>query len=106
MVAWLNETAAEGVFHTDRLPLLYPPAAEFADVASGLIALSVSKTPRDYVLWFRPEVIRTVTWAGDPNKPVETFLGGERVSPRKSFAAWRESVSCIRTPGAAGRWKQ
>jgi two-component system, chemotaxis family, sensor kinase Cph1 len=92
LVAWLNDTAAEGVFHTDRLPLLYPPAAEFADVASGLIALSVSKTPRDYVLWFRPEVIRTVTWAGDPNKPVETTMDGQRISPRKSFAAWRESV--------------
>lgn len=92
LVAWLNETAVEGVFHTDRLPLLYHPAVDFADVASGLIALSVSKTPRDYVLWFRPEVIRTVTWAGDPNKPVETVDGGQRVSPRKSFAAWRESV--------------
>ena len=92
LVAWLNETTAKGVFHTDRLPLLYPAAAKFADVASGLIALSVSKTPRDYVLWFRPEVIRTVTWAGDPNKPVETFQDGQRVSPRKSFAAWRESV--------------
>ena len=90
LVAWLNETAADGVFHTDRLPLLYPPAAEFADVASGLTALSVSKTPRDYVLWFRPEVIHTVTWAGDPNKPVETANGGQRISPRKSFAAWRE----------------
>ncbi len=92
LVAWLNETVAEGVFHTDRLPLLYPPAAGFADVASGLIALSVSKTPRDYVLWFRPEVIRTVTWAGDPNKPVETIDGGQRLSPRKSFSAWRELV--------------
>jgi two-component system, chemotaxis family, sensor kinase Cph1 len=92
LVAWLNETAADGIFHTDRLPLLYPPAAEFAEVASGLIALSVSKTPRDYVLWFRPEVLRTVTWAGDPNKPVETIDGGQRLSPRKSFSAWRESV--------------
>ncbi len=92
LVAWLNETAVEGVFHTDRLSLLYAPAALFADVASGLIALSVSKTPRDYVLWFRPEVIRTVTWAGDPSKPVETVDGGQRLSPRKSFSAWRESV--------------
>ncbi|MFZ1107296.1 MAG: GAF domain-containing protein [Rhodomicrobium sp.] len=98
LVAWLNETVADGVFHTDKLPLLYPPAAEFADVASGLIALSVSKTPRDYVLWFRPEAIRTVTWAGDPNKPVETAAGGERVSPRKSFAAWRESVRSHSNP--------
>jgi two-component system, chemotaxis family, sensor kinase Cph1 len=92
LVAWLNETAVEGVFHTDSLPLLYPPAAEFADVASGLIALSVSKTPRDYVFWFRPEVIRTIMWAGNPKKPVETVDGGGRISPRKSFAPWRESV--------------
>jgi two-component system, chemotaxis family, sensor kinase Cph1 len=86
LVAWLNETAADGVLHTDRLPALYPPASQFADVASGLIALSLSKTPRDYVLWFRPEAIRTVTWAGDPNGSVQ------HPSPRKSFAAWRESV--------------
>ncbi len=98
LVAWLNDTAADGIFHTDRLPQLYPPAAEFADIASGLIALSVSKTPRDYVLWFRQEVIRTVTWAGDPNKPVETIDGGQRLSPRKSFAAWRQSVKLHSRP--------
>ncbi len=92
LVAWLNETAADGVFFTDQLPLLYPPAAEFADVATGLVALSVSKTPPDYVLWFRPEVIHTVTWAGDPHKPIETVNVGERISPRKSFDAWRELV--------------
>ncbi len=92
LVAWLNETAADGVFCTDQLPLLYPPAAEYAEVATGLIALSVSKTPRDYVLWFRPEVIHTVTWAGDPHKPIGAVNAGERISPRKSFVAWRELV--------------
>jgi two-component system, chemotaxis family, sensor kinase Cph1 len=98
LVAWLNETAADGIFYTDRLPQLYPRAAEFADVACGLFALSVSKTPRDYVLWFRPEVIRTVTWAGDPNRPVETIDGGHRLTPRKSFSAWRESVKLRSRP--------
>lgn len=92
LVAWLNETAADGVFHTDHLPLDYPPAAAFADVACGLIALSVSRSPRDYVLWFRPEVERTVTWGGDPNKPVEAGPDEDRLSPRKSFAAWQELV--------------
>jgi signal transduction histidine kinase len=33
-------------------------------------------------------VIQTVTWAGDPRKPAE----GERISPRKSFAAWKQTV--------------
>ncbi len=92
LVAWLNETGGEGVFHTDKLPRLYPPSALFADVASGLIALSVSKTPRDYILWFRPEAIRTVALAGAPNKAVETANKSQRLSPRKSFSACRELV--------------
>jgi len=90
LVTWLNATVKEGVFCTDCLPLLYPPAESFADKASGLLALSVSKTPCDYVLWFRPEVIRTVKWAGNPNKPA--VHDGELLTPRKSFAAWQESV--------------
>jgi signal transduction histidine kinase len=98
LVAWLNNTAADGVYHTDHLPLEYPPAVAFADVASGLIALSVSKTPRDYLLWFRPEVVRTVTWGGDPNKPVEARPDANRLSPRKSFVAWRESVKLHARP--------
>jgi signal transduction histidine kinase len=56
------------------------------------MALSVSKVARDYVLWFRPEVIRNVTWAGNPSKPVEFGPDGEFLTPRKSFAAWKESV--------------
>ena len=92
LVDWLHEKVPEGVFETVRLPLVYPPAEAFADTASGLIALSVSKTPRDYVLWFRPEAIRTVTWGGNPNKPAEPGPNSERLAPRKSFAAWTQSV--------------
>jgi len=92
LVAWLNKNVAEGVYFTDRLPQVYPPAAQFSDVASGIVALSVSKFPRDYVLWFRPEAVRTVTWAGNPAKPVEHGPNGARLTPRKSFDEWRESV--------------
>ena len=70
---------------TDRLPLAYPPAEAFADGASGLIALSVSKTPHDYVLWFRREIVGTVTWAGNPDKPGETGPDGDRLTPRKKL---------------------
>lgn len=90
LVRWLNATVKEGVFHTECLSGLYPPARAFAGTASGILALSVSRTPRDYVIWFKPEVVHTVTWAGDPHKPVEP--GAERISPRKSFAAWKERV--------------
>jgi chemotaxis family two-component system sensor kinase Cph1 len=90
LVIWLNATVKEGVFSTDCLPPLYPLAQSFAEKACGILALSVSKAPRDYILWFRPEVIRTMDWAGNPNKP--SAHDGELLTPRKSFAAWRESV--------------
>jgi chemotaxis family two-component system sensor kinase Cph1 len=100
LCAWLGETQPDGVFATDRLPGLHPPASAFAEDASGLLALSVSRSPRDYVLWFRPEIVRTVTWAGDPAKPVEVGPDGEaRLSPRKSFAAWAQTMR-----GSARPW--
>ena len=88
LVLWLNQNMTEGVLHTEYLSSLYPRAAAFADTASGMLALSVSRSPRDYVIWFKPEVIQTVNWAGDPRKPMDD----ERISPRKSFQAWQQTV--------------
>jgi chemotaxis family two-component system sensor kinase Cph1 len=88
---WLNEQQSEGVFATTHLADVYPAARAFLDRGAGLLALSVSRQPRDYVMWFLPEVVRTVKWAGDPNKPVTSGPLGERLSPRKSFAAWTET---------------
>ena len=90
-----------GVFATDRLGELWPPAAAFADVGSGLIALSISVEPRDFMLWFRPEAIKTVSWAGDPAKPVVAGPNGDRLTPRKSFEAWSEEVRGRSTPWRA-----
>jgi light-regulated signal transduction histidine kinase (bacteriophytochrome) len=92
LLAWLSSSAPEGVFMTDCLSAHFPPAKDYAKTASGLLALSVSRTPRDYVLWFRPEASRTVTWAGNPDKPVGIADDGVRIGPRKSFAAWKETV--------------
>ena len=89
LVDWLNATAPTGVFHTNALPLIYPPAVAFAGVASGVLALSLSRRPQDYVIWFRQEVVEKVTWAGAPEKIVSNEPGA-RLSPRKSFAAWQE----------------
>jgi two-component system, chemotaxis family, CheB/CheR fusion protein len=46
--------------------------------------------PRDYVLWFRPEIGRTVRWAGDPTKPTKVDRHGVRLTPRGSFAEFLE----------------
>jgi len=53
----------------------------------------LSRPPRQFMLWFRPEIAQTVTWGGNPDKPVEiTPDGPDRLSPRRSFGAWRQDV--------------
>ncbi len=91
---WLTRKMGdfEGVYSTDRLSEEFPPAKAYANVASGLLAVSVSREPRDFVLWFRPEVVQSVRWGGDPRKPVEVGPNGTRLTPRKSFEAWSETV--------------
>ena len=61
-------------------------------VASGLLAAPVSNTPGEYLLWFRPELIRMVTWGGDPLKPVIIGDNPSDLSPRRSFAKWHQLV--------------
>jgi two-component sensor histidine kinase/CheY-like chemotaxis protein len=41
---------------------------------------------------FRSELIRSVRCAGDPHKPVEYGPNGPRLTPRESFAEWKELV--------------
>lgn len=88
----LNGTAAGRVFATDHIGALIPDAEAFADTAAGLLAIPVSRSPRDYVVLFRSELIRSVRWAGDPHKPVEYGPNGPRLTPRESFAEWKELV--------------
>lgn len=81
------------IYFTDALAREYPPAAAFASVASGVLAFPLSRTRRSLMVWFRPETIQTVRWAGDPyDKPTVVGPHGPRLTPRHSFALFRESV--------------
>jgi len=88
----LNAMAAGKIFATDRLADTLPAAAEYDDVAAGVLAIPISRRPRDYVLLFRQEKIRTVKWAGDPHKPAQLGPNGPRLTPRKSFELWSQEV--------------
>jgi light-regulated signal transduction histidine kinase (bacteriophytochrome) len=87
---------------TDRLPEQYPPARALTATAAGLLAVRLSRRRPEYVMWFRPEQIQTVHWAGDPGKPVEidSTEGAIRLMPRTSFAIWKQSVAGHSLPRA------
>lgn len=93
IVDWLSRTQShDDVFYTACLAAEMPGAEAFADTASGLLAVSISQLHPSYVLWFRPEVVQTVNWGGDPRKPVSQEPEGLRLHPRKSFEMWKETV--------------
>jgi two-component system, chemotaxis family, sensor kinase Cph1 len=101
LVAWLSEHMVGDVFVTGSLPEMYEPARQFKDVASGLLAISLSSDKTNYLLWFRPEVIQTTTWGGDPTKSVVLEKEEMRLHPRKSFEAWKETIHMTSLP-----WQQ
>ena len=93
MADWMGTTDITAFLETSQLPNLYPPAEEFRAVGAGLLAVVLSRELNEYLFWFKPERVREVSWAGNPNKPV-TFgdNGVGRISPRTSFATWTEMV--------------
>lgn len=97
LVEWLN-SISRPLFSTEFLSSHYKPATDFAATASGMMAVGLSRVPRDYVLWFRPELGRTVRWAGNPSKPTKTDRHGARLTPRGSFAEWLEVTKMQATP--------
>lgn len=90
---WLADNNHNEVFHSETFPHLVPDAEAYQAGATGVLAISISKLYRSYVIWFRKEVIQTVTWSGDPAKPVEAGADGSmKIHPRKSFEAWQQIV--------------
>jgi chemotaxis family two-component system sensor kinase Cph1 len=88
---WVEKREPVRPFSTESLGALFPRARSASDVASGLLTFALPGAPRRRLLWFRPEIIKTVNWGGDPTKPVAADFA-ERLRPRRSFALWREEV--------------
>lgn len=98
LLEWLRNNTVDEVFYTHSLPHIYPPALSFKNVASGLLVISLS--PESYILWFQPELIQTVNWGGNPNEAfsVDKLAGIDKLSPRKSFKLWVETVKLTSLP--------
>ncbi|GGY79399.1 histidine kinase [Pseudoduganella plicata] len=92
LIGWLDQHTHGDLYHTDRLAEQFPAARAFQDRASGLLAMPISRIHKHYLLWFRAEFVHTVDWAGNPHDK-ETVPGApQQLSPRTSFASWRETI--------------
>lgn len=97
LAAWLGArpelSGARPFYATACLARDYPAGAEFADVASGVLAVPLARRAQGMLLWFRPETIQTIHWGGNPHdKPAVPGPHGPRLTPRVSFEIFTESV--------------
>ncbi|GJM29052.1 MAG: histidine kinase [Cyclobacteriaceae bacterium] len=93
LVEWLQKNSKQDIFQTYKLSSLWQEAAEFNHVGAGILAIRINEKSREYIIWFRPEIITKVNWGGNPSKPVALSGNGEqKLSPRKSFQKWTEQI--------------
>jgi light-regulated signal transduction histidine kinase (bacteriophytochrome) len=89
IVDWLAQQK-DDLFVTSSLHDVMPDGEAFKDTASGVLAIAISQIHKSYVVWFRPEVLRTLKWGGEPIKAIAP--GIPQMHPRKSFETWSQTV--------------
>lgn len=95
---WLDEQPRTPLYATASLGIDIPAFSDLIKVASGIAVTPISSNPGEYLIWFRPERIHTVTWGGDPLSPVVIGSDPSDLSPRRSFAQWHQLVEGTSEP--------
>ncbi|MES2689386.1 MAG: ATP-binding protein, partial [Bacteroidota bacterium] len=79
-------------FSTSKLAAIYKDADSLCNTAAGIIYHSMGNNLNTAIMWFRPETIYEIAWAGDPAKAIVKDENG--LHPRKSFQLWKEVIKC------------
>ncbi|MEM9439268.1 MAG: GAF domain-containing protein [Pseudomonadota bacterium] len=99
--AWLDQQPRSPVIATKSLGQDHTSFDHLSHVAAGVIATPLSRSAGDYLIWFRPERVKTITWGGNPFKPVEIGNDPADLSPRRSFSQWHQQVE-----GTSDSWTE
>ncbi|WP_315782132.1 HWE histidine kinase domain-containing protein [Bradyrhizobium sp. SZCCHNPS1003] len=101
LIGFINRTSPGRICASAEIAKVYAAGEAFRDRAAGFLAVPISRTPRDCLIFFRREVLRSVNWAGDPNKTYAEGPLGPRLTPRKSFELWQQTVAGQSKPWSA-----
>lgn len=101
VMQWIDQQSFDGLFSCSSVARANSALDSLTPSASGVLAVRLSTSRPEYLMWFRREQLLSVTWAGDPSKPV---IGDDplELSPRRSFAAWSEIVRGTALPWSNG----
>jgi len=92
LILWIEGKSFVNVFATNNLSDVYEDANHYSDIASGLLVIPINPSQGDFIVCFRPEVVKRIKWGGDPNQAINFEKDGKSYHPRNSFKLWLETV--------------
>ncbi len=97
LLAWIATRVTDSIFSCSSVARENPALASITPTASGVLAIELSSSRPDLLVWLRREQLSEVTWAGDPSKAV---IDNDplNLSPRRSFASWLQIVRDTASP--------
>jgi light-regulated signal transduction histidine kinase (bacteriophytochrome) len=103
IVNWAYENTSENVFISNRFLKDYGAELGLNSDTAGIIIYFVERSKKEILIWFRKEFDEHISWAGNPEKKIETFSkNGQEIrtiSPRESFQVFTENIK-----GKSKRW--
>ncbi|RFM29965.1 GAF domain-containing protein [Deminuibacter soli] len=98
LVFWLNARKLKNTWSETHLSSVFDTAHKYTGHASGLLAIPLNSNGDDYLLLFRPEVVRTVNWGGNPDEAIQFEGNTGKYHPRHSFKLWQQTFRAISLP--------
>ena len=101
LIKWLHSAIDEDVYKTSKLGDSYPQTDNLSGLIAGVIYMPIGRQTKNCIVWTRQEVEKTINWGGDPTKAMNKDAESQSLTPRKSFALWKESVK-----GQSAAWQK
>jgi two-component system, chemotaxis family, sensor kinase Cph1 len=98
LLLWLHTRQFTNIYCTENLSREYDMAAEYRDVASGMLVIPIDAANDGYIILFRPEVAKIINWGGNPQNRMSFEQDMKTYHPRFSFKLWQENVSGVSLP--------
>jgi two-component system, chemotaxis family, sensor kinase Cph1 len=101
LALWLSVQEIKGIYHTTSLSSVNDAADHYKSTCSGLLCLLIDPRRHDFLLLFRPEVVETLQWGGNPDERIQFESDGKSYHPRNSFKIWQQTVT-----GRSSGWRK
>ena len=89
---WLQDKKDDNVFAENSLASAFEPARAYVQQGSGLLSIPINRQRGDFLMLFRPEVVKKVNWGGNPEQAINFEDDGKKYHPRNSFKQWQETL--------------